>query len=73
MNGLDTNKTVAATKHPSTHVNMRRVRPRVEKEFRLDSNDFGFICVNESVKQAVIKETPNIIRASATNLVPSEH
>ena len=25
--GLDTNKTVEATGHPSTHVNMGRVRP----------------------------------------------
>ena len=50
VNGLDTNKAVEATKRPSKHGNMRRVRPRVEKEFRLDSNDFGFICVNESVK-----------------------
>ena len=28
---------------PSTHVNMRRIPPRVKREFRLDSNDFGFI------------------------------
>ena len=43
--GLGTKMTVeAAYKRPSTHVHMRRIHPGPVKEFRLDSNDCGFIC-----------------------------
>ena len=41
--GSGTNMTVEATQRQSTHVNMRRVHPGYKKEFRLDSNDCGFI------------------------------
>ena len=34
---------------PSTHVNMRHIHPEYKnKEFHLDSNDLGFICVGLS-------------------------
>ena len=42
--------TVEATERQSTHVNIRRIHPakkikkKLFKEFRLDSNDRGFIC-----------------------------
>ena len=51
----------------STHVNMRRVRPALKKnrkiekkkEFCFDSDDFGFN--SAGVSSVVIKETPDII------------
>jgi len=36
---------------PRTHANLRRVRPGFKKErkkFRVDSNDFGFMCAGVS-------------------------
>ena len=48
--GLGTNKTVEATKHPRKHkMHPHQVKKEEEKiQFRLDSNDFGFICAGIS-------------------------
>ena len=51
--GLGTNQTVEAPQSPSTHMNMRHIRPRYlkkkEKKFCLDSNDFSFIWAGVSI------------------------
>ena len=42
---LGTNKSAEADDASSKHSRKHEARPpRVKKEFRLDSNDFGFIC-----------------------------
>ena len=55
---------------------MQRIRPGLKKkekkkkerkEFRLNSDDFGFICAGVS-NVAVIKETPNIKKRLIYNL-----
>ena len=46
---LGTNKSVEADDASSKHARKHEARPpRVKKEFRLDSNDFGFICAGVS-------------------------
>ena len=53
---------LAATRHPSTHVNTRRVRPGLRRK-RVPSRfkRFGFLFVLTPATWAVMKETPDII------------
>ena len=62
--GLGTNKTVKETWRRSTHVNTERICPGEENEFRIESNDFGFICAGVSSRWEVIIETHNIFHLS---------
>ena len=52
-----TNKTVEATRHPSTHINMKCIHLGYKKNnsntFCLDLNNFGFICAGISISNKV--------------------
>ena len=58
----------------SKHARKHEARPpRLGKEFRLDSNDFGFIWAGVSNVGGYIKKkkkTPNIICVSVINILP---
>ena len=62
-----------APKHLRKHeTHPPRVKKRKkEKKFRLDSNDFGFICT--CVSNVVCKETSDLLELSVTNILPFEH
>ena len=69
-----TDKTVKATQLPSTHVNMRRVRPGTQVS-SVSIKTILVLFVTAKAMWAVIKETPDIIQSKlfVTNLLLFEH
>ena len=57
-------------KHETHPPRVKKERKK-EKKFRLDSNDFGFICT--CVSNVVCKETSDLLELSVTNILPFEH